>query len=203
MRTPVDALLSVRRYVVGVLPGPPWRVLLAGDEGHVERPYAIVSTADGTTVSHDGPQTVTMQLPVVVHAFPPVGSRPSASKLIAERVATALDMALAVGITDYRDPSVRGAKQRIPLWDYQPTGVLSMAQLVSEDALAGPSVRRNRSDYLMVSDGWKAQTLPQADSGELFVATLEARVTWLAPTGLAGPGRTLNQVRVDAGVTPP
>jgi hypothetical protein len=195
----VDALLSVRRYMLGVLPGPPWRVLLAGDEGRVERPYAVVTTADGATGSHDGPQTVRMSLPIVVHAFPPVGTRPSASKLIAERVAAAFDAAMRVGVRDYSDTAVRGRKQTIPLWDYEgPGGERTLAQLTSSAVLDGrPTVRRNRPDYLWVADGWKAQSMPQADTGELFVATLEARVQWLAPTGLAPTGPTLAAVTAD------
>jgi hypothetical protein len=194
VRTQVDALLSVRRWVVSVLPGPPWRVLLAGDEGRTERPYAVVSTADGASGAHDGPETVRMVLPIVVQAFPPVGRRPSHSKLIAERVAAALEAAIRVGVPDYHDAAVRGARQRIPLWDYS-TEVATMEGLVSEDVLASPSVTRNRPDYLFVPDGWKAQSLPQVDTGDLFVATLEARVQWLAPTGVPAPGAVLQQVR--------
>jgi hypothetical protein len=203
MRTPADALLSVRRYVLGVLPGPPWRVLLAGDEGRVERPYAVVSTADGTTGSHEGPATVRLSLPIVVHAFPPVGTRPSHSKLIAERVASAFDAAVRVGVRDYAVPTVRGFKQMMPLWDYEGAGgPRTLAQLTSSKAIddARPAVTRYRPDYLWVADGWKVQSLPQADTGELFVATLEARVQWLAPTGLRPTEPTVAAVTAD--VTP-
>lgn len=201
----MDALLSVRRYMIGLMPGPPWRVMLAGDEGHVERPYAVVSTADGAAGTDDGPQTVNMSLPIVVHAFPPAGDRPSASKLIAQRVANALELAIRVGVVDYRDPTVRGVKQKIPLWDYVGAGgAMSMDELTSTAVLDGnPAVRRNRPDYLWVADGWKAQAIPQADSGQLFVATLEARVQWLAPTGLAITGPTLREVAVNREPTTP
>lgn len=177
-----------------MLPGPPWRVLLAGDEGRVERPYAVVSTADGAVGAHDGPETVRMTLPIVVHAFPPVGSRPSGSKLIAERIAATLSAAVAAGVRDYADATVWGGKQRIPLWDYGGAPTMTMAQLKSEAALDKPTVTRQRPDYLWVADGWKAQSLPQADTGELFVATLEARVQWLAPTGLPETGPLLTAV---------
>lgn len=205
MRTTPDALLSVRRYMLGVLPGPPWRVLLAGDEGRVERPYAIVTTADGATGSHDGPETARMSLPIVVHAFPPAGDRPSTSKLIAERVAAALNGAITVGVRDYKDPAVRGHKQKIPLWDYEGAGgPRTLEQLTSSAVLDGkPDVRRNRPDYLWVADGWKVQSMPQADTGELFVATLEARIQWLAPTGLRVTGPTLREVAVNREPTAP
>jgi hypothetical protein len=160
-----------------------------------------VTTADGATGSTDGPESVKMVLPVVVHAFPPVGSRPSHSKLIAERVAAALDAAIRAGVPDYRDPTVRGGKQRIPLWNYEGAGgPRTMAQLTSSDAIDKTlNVTRYPPDYLWVADGWKAQSLPQADTGELFVATLEARVQWISPTGLRSTEPVLQEVRPTIG----
>lgn len=194
MRTQVDALLSVRRWVRCVLPGPPWRLLLAGDQGRVERPYAIVSSAEGATVTQEGPQLMSNALPVVVQCYPPSGSRPSGSKLIAERVASALDLAIAAGVPDFRYPEdVRGATRLIPLWDY---GGVDPDDYESEDVLDDSQPTRLRPDYMRVSDGWKASTQPQADTGELFVATLEMRVQWFSPAGLRSVGQPFNSVRV-------
>jgi hypothetical protein len=196
VRTPVDALLSVRRWVASVLPGPPWRVLLAADPGRVERPYAIVAPADGATGQHDGPAAVRETLPLVVHAFPDVGSRPSGSALIAQRVASALDWAVRAGVPDRGAPAVRGFKQRIPLWDY---GGVNPDALDSEDALDSSAFVPTRTphDYLLVADGWKANVQPEADEGQLFVATLELRVQWFSPTGLRSVGTELVGLRTD------
>lgn len=197
MRTPLDALLSVRRFVKAVLPGPPWRVMLAADTGRVERPYAIVASADGASGVREGVETVKMVLPVVVHAYPPESLRSSASKLVSERVASALDAAIRAGMLDYADPTVRGGPQRIPLWDYAGGLSLSLEDLVDDSALQDASISRLRPDYLTVSDGWKVQSMPQADTGELFVATLEMRVQWLAPMGLVQSGALLERVTAD------
>lgn len=196
MRTPLDAMLSVRRWVLGVLPAPPWTVLLAGDQGRVERPYAVVASADGATGSQEGQETVRMVLPMVVHAFPPSVSRASNSKVIAERVAAALDAAIRAGMPDYLDPTVRGRQQRIPLWDYGGGASLSLEELSAVD-LSAASVSRLRPDFLTVSDGWKTQAMPQADTGDLFVATLEMRVQWFAPTGVPVGGPLLTAVNPD------
>jgi hypothetical protein len=203
MRTQVDALLSVRRWVRSVLPGPPWRVVLAADPGRVERPYAIVATADGATGSREGPELMSMLLPIIVQAFPPSGSRPSGSKLVSERVAAALEAAVRAGVVDYADATVRGYPQRIPLWDYEGGATLDLDGLVNEDVLRDGPVGRLRPDYLLVQDGWKAQSLPEADEGQLYVATLEMRVQWFAPTGLRKTGPDLTGVGVSVGGTVP
>jgi hypothetical protein len=193
VRTSADALLSVRRWVSNVLPGPPWRVMLAGDEGLVQRPYAVVSTADGVSTSHDVPNTMRNVLPIVVHAFPPAGSRASGSKLIAERVAAALSVAVQAGVPDRRVVGLRSRSQLIPLFDY---GGINAENLTSEGALSMSNPGRLRPDYLRVLDGFKAQSLPQADDGQMFVASLELRVQWFSPTGLRSTGTTLADANV-------
>lgn len=194
MRTSVDALMSVRRWVRSVLPGPPWRIMLAADPGRVERPYAVVNTADGNAVTQDGVNAMRNQLPIVVHAFPPDGSRPSASKLIAERVAAGLSRAIEAGVPDYQVPTIRTASKMIPLFDY---GGVNPEDYTSEEALDLAATVRLRPDYLLVADGWKAQSVPQADEGQMFVATLEMRVQWFSAAGLRSAGTTpLQRTRV-------
>lgn len=194
MRTQPDALLSMRRWVASILPGPPWRVLLAGDQGRVQRPYAIVAPADGATVTQDGPQVMKHLLPITVMAFPQAGSRPSASRLLAERVAAAFDLAIRAGVSDYADAGVRGHTRLIPLWDY---GGVNPDDYTDEAALDTAATFRLAPDYLRVSDGWKASSQAQADEGELFVALLEARVQWFSPAGLRSDGKLLSTVRTD------
>jgi hypothetical protein len=88
---------------------------------------------------------------------------------------------------------LRSRSQLIPLFDY---GGINAENLTSEGALSMSNPGRLRPDYLRVLDGFKAQSLPQADDGQMFVASLELRVQWFSPTGLRSTGTTLADANV-------
>ena len=195
MRTAEDAIRSVRRYVAAALGSPPWRVMLAAEEGRFRRPYAVVTNPTGRRTERGGAaDTELKSMPVVIHLFPPAVDdagdpfRASEAKLVAERAAHMVEHAISVGIED-PDPStsVRGFRLLIPLWDYRDaTG----AWLPLEGPGSTATLRTPR-DYLRVEDAWTVEVQPEQSEDQLYVVVVNLRVQWYRGTRLPVTGKLL------------
>lgn len=192
MRTREDAIRSTRRYVASVLGSPPWRVRL-GMDARFKRPLAMVHTPIPSGYDHGGVDTALATLEIVVQMFPLEGDSPTESRMLAERAAEKFGAALLLGAPDAVDPTVRGYRELIPLWDY-----------TDEDGeplpLEGPdsvAVNRTERDYLKVMRGWTVQTQPEAPDDQLFVSIANLRVQWFRNARLRSTGMLLTDVEIE------
>lgn len=204
MRTNEDAIRSVRRWVASALGSPPWRVRLAMD-GRFKRPFALVDTPTQRSDSQAAAATVLHDLPIQIHLYPlvpddPVNVRASAARLIAERAGELLTTALALGVVDAADPTVRSYYGRIPLWDYTDAdGNPLPLESTAADPMASVATRRYAPDYLWVPDGWTVRVMPEASEDQLFVVVANLRVQWNRNAHLRSPGTTLTSVQIETG----
>lgn len=186
MRTGVDALRSIQRYVWKALEDdvPPlwqdkqneWEVRLWATEGTFAFPFARVAAI--TPVSYQGSAVIREATRTfAVHTYPVPLSDPESSIMEVERVEEILTVAFETGFTytdkpDPADPSswvdVTSAPHRIPLYDYD--GV----------PLDGPdsvSYARGPSDFLRVLT-CPINRLTDPEDDRYWLVTVEPRVTW-------------------------
>lgn len=173
MRTREDAVRSTRRFVASALGSPPWRVRMAMD-GRFRRPTALVQLPTPSGYTPGGVDTVMGEAALTLQLFPTEAATASASKMLAERAADLLSAALLLGVTDSVDPTVRGYRELIPLFDYTD----EHGNPLPLEGPGGVATRRTPKDFLKVRPGWTFQTIPEAPDDQLFTAICELRVQW-------------------------
>lgn len=178
MRTPEDAVRSVKRYVAEVLSdrtGLDWEVRLAADDaGEAVYPLAIVA-AIGPMLSSRNTQVIQCTQPITVYAYPPVSESFEAAVLMSEQIRDALWMAFVGSVTPYR----------VPLYDY--AGV----------PLGGGSDDREDYDHLRLVDV-QVNRVPDDLDENRGIVVCDFRASWTRSTdrvaALRG-GRVLQSVR--------
>lgn len=195
MRLDEDAQRSVRRWCASMF-GQPWRVRLDMGNQKFKRPFVLIDTPVGRTMPAGGVDTVRPTMPVVIQAFPVEFVDPFAAKMEAERAGEVIKNAILIGVQDALDPTVRGYRQRIPLWDYMDEENVPLP-LEGEGSI---SMRRTPRDYLEVVDGWSVEVLPEASPDQLWNVNVVMSVRWFrnAREPLGGPA--LSEVRFEVDV---
>jgi hypothetical protein len=157
MRTPTDAVRSVKRHVAAEL-GSDWEIRLAPEDGTMRYPYGIVA-AVGPALSSEAALNVQMTQPITVYCYP----RPAASfeqgLMDGNAVADELWEAFAGGLTPYR----------VPLYDYD--GV----------PLDQPSDERYEHDYLRLTDV-QLNRVPDAQDEHRIIVVCDFRAAWSRAT---------------------
>lgn len=173
MRTSIDVLRSVKRYVAEAL-GEDWEVRLLVEEGTFGRPAAQVLEATGQTIT--GPShTMDVIQTFVVHAFPVKGDTVMESLLEASAVEDTFVRALRIGIGE-------GRAARIPLYDYEG---------VPHDA---GSTARAPQDYARILDLEISRTQSPQDE-LLFTVSAEVRLGWRRDGQIPSSGRVAQEIR--------
>lgn len=156
MRTPIDALRSVKRYVAVAL-GEEWEVRLDREEGAITLPFASVGFAGPSQTSGPAWETLMTQ-PVNIWLTPVPGTNGMEAQENAGKIEDSLWQAFRTGVG-------LGKPLRIPLYDY--AGV----------AANQGSEKRAYPDYLRVTDFQITQNA-DADDVRRVMVNAELRVTW-------------------------
>lgn len=204
MRTGVDALRSIQRYVWKTLEDdvPPlwqdqprsWEVRMWGTEGRFGFPFARVAAI--TPVSYSGPASWREAARTfAVHLYPVPMGDPEASLMEVERVEELLFVAFDAGFSyvDKPDPNdattwatVQSHPRRVPLYDHD--GV----------PLDGPdsvSYVRGANDYLRVVD-CPVNRIVDPEDDTYWLVTAEPRVTWRRGGRMPKDGPIVQDVHV-------
>lgn len=175
MRTPQDAVRSVKRYMAEAL-GPEWEVRLWTDEGSFAPPIARVAEASPTLYASRRVATdITKALQVHCYQAPAdsVTKGTLAAREVEQRLVTAIEV--GVGLAWPR---------RIPLYDYD--GVPDNEG----------SSERNTYDFLRVSD-FSVNLVHDTDEPTVVIVVADLRVAWSQPTTVDVAAQTVNSLRVD------
>lgn len=162
-------------------------------DGRFERPAALVQLPTPAPWLPGGVDTAMGTAAMYIQLFPEIGATGSESKLLAERAADKIVNALLIGIPDAHDPTVRGYRERIPLWDYTD----STGKPLPTEGPRSRATKRTSKDFLIVRPGWTFQTLPMAADEQLFTAICDLRVQWFRNARLLSDGPVLKEVRLD------
>lgn len=160
MRTVEDALRSLKRYVAAVLDGTGdvYDVRMAREEP-TSRPGAVVRPSAPAVLADGASHTLDIALPFEVMAYPPAGSSPAESAVIALQAMDVLQQGLAAGVG-------AGRARRVPLWDY--TGVAWSGGLATDVQHVG----------FMRVDGISVHQRPDMDDDSLAVIIADMRLSW-------------------------
>lgn len=112
MRTNIDALRSLKRYVAASL-GDAWEVRLSMDEGTFSRPQALIQAAGSPVNSQASRHAVDVVAPFVIYLYPESGSTHMESLINAGDAEELLFDAFHVGVGAF------GRPLRIPFYDYE------------------------------------------------------------------------------------
>jgi len=163
MRTSVDALRSLKRYVASAL-GDDWEVRLSVDEGTFARPQALLQAA-GSPVTLQGTQhTVDVQAPFVIYLYPESGSTHIESLISAGDAEELLFDAFHVG-------SGAARPLRVPFYDY--AGKLgSVAAFDTEKQLVTVTGAPTGGSFTLTFSGQTTDSLPWDASSAQVTAAL-------------------------------
>lgn len=156
MRTNLDALRSLKRYVALALPDP-YEVVLAGDEASQSRPYASVK-ATGPALITGPAHTVDVAQPFAVYAYPMPADTPADSLVVAARIEEALNTAFALGID-------KGRRMRLPLYDFEGLGMDERSEV------------RTPHDFARIMS-LSVNRVQTPDDERFFTVTAELRLAW-------------------------
>ena len=187
MRTAVDAIRSLKRYVSECLPD--WEVRLAEEQAAFRRPCVLVGPAGAERWS--GPATRTDSvLPTSIHCYPEAGASPAEAMLGALGIAEALYQGFRVGIG-------YGGPMRVPLWDYDDVPLDQPA--VSRLAYPGDD-NRWHGDYLRVA-GLSVNRIRDPDDPNLYDVVADCRLGWSRGGRLPSEGETMRSFTITGGGT--
>lgn len=177
MRSPVDALRSMKRYVALVL-GDDWEVRLWGDDVNPGSPFAKVGLAGPTVYSGPAPY-VDAVLPMVVNCYPTPNDLVEVGIIAALEVEDLLFLGFRKGVD-------LGRSCRIPLYDYDGVPV---------EGVGSASDVRFEHDYMRVTD-FSVDRLHDPTDDRLIVVVADVRVTWRRATH-ADPGNAVQSVKTE------
>lgn len=174
MRTSIDALRSLKRYVAVAL-GPDWEVRLQAEEGTFKRPQAIILEPPGGAQVTGSAHSSDLVQTFVVHIFPERGNT------VMESLTGAADVEEII-FNAFRSGVGKGRVARMPLYDYEAVG--------PEE----PSDARRGTDFAQVLA--LSVERKQSPSDELnYTVTTEVRLGWRRNAGLPSSGRVATEVR--------
>lgn len=174
MRTSIDALRSVKRYLAIAL-GDDWEVRLDREEGAITLPFASVAFSGQTLVSGPAHETLLTQ-PMSLYLTPVPGKDGIEAQMLAAEIEDILYEAFRVGVDE-------GRPMRIPLYDYAgvPTDMGSTAR-------PGP-------DFLRITDLSMNQSADDDDTRRVTI-TVDLRVTWRRLGRVPGGDKEVTAVTV-------
>lgn len=171
MRTELDALLSLQRYVAQALPEP-WTVYAEPENEQLVRPFAIVSR-DGDADTDAAIDTPQITVPFTVYAYPDPGDTRAVSRQREHAARDALWQLFVRGL----DP---GRQRLVPLWDY-----------AGHDAVQRVTVDDGATSFRLNYDGTWTAPLAQPAQPWTVQQALEglagAGNVWCPNTRLGGP----------------
>jgi hypothetical protein len=173
VRTPTDALRSLKRYVALGFPG--WEVRMPLEEGTFRRPSLYVKPVGAPALTGPAHAFDTGQR-YTIYGYPPPGPTSPESLERAEACRWALIRLFRVGIPP-------GAPLRVPLYDYDGVPL--------DGAAAG--VRFDR-DYLRADDP-SVDLVQLPDDERLFTVTAEIRMSWRSEGRVASGDRMVRALR--------
>ncbi len=153
MRTPVDALRSVKKFTADAL--PEFEVRLAKEEGTFVRPFARVGFAGSIDLPKGQLEMVDYIVPMFVHCYP---ERAATGE---QAVVKSLELADRVGLIFRSGPH----PYRVPFYDYE--GV----------SLDRAGTERASTDFIRLSDV-SVETQVDSDEQYLTFVTVDIRATW-------------------------
>lgn len=181
MRSPVDALRSVKRYVALAV-GPDWEVRLSSEKGVFARPYARVAQIPSF-------QFVPLRLPVVrilssyqIVLYPTPGLSADESQLSA---LSAMDLLWNA----FSGPGVgMGRTERVPLYNYDGVALTAGAD----------ESHRAAHDFMLVES--PPSVTPYVDPANelLWSVAANIRMSWLRSAAVPSTARTTVRVGVGA-----
>lgn len=186
MRSLLDALLSVQKYVADTL-GSEWDVRLATGRGEVvaDHPLALVVKVGDAAPSGGSALYTEVVQPMAVHCYPLPQATAEGSIVAATIVEERLQLAFryeGIGL---------GHPLRLPLFDYD--GV--------EDVSLGDSTVRNAHDYLRI-DGFSTSQVAEPQDPRKIRVIVAFTARWRR-TGKVPSGRTAVSVIVGGSASTP
>jgi hypothetical protein len=174
VRTPTDALRSLKRYVALGFPG--WEVRMPLEEGTFGRPSLYVKPVGPPALTGPAHAFDTAQR-YTVYGYPRPGATAPESLMAAEECRWALVRLFRVGIPP-------GAPLRVPLFDY--AGI----------PLNGAADEATRFDRdFMRADDPSADLVQLPDDERLFTVTAEIRMSWRSEGRVASGDRMVRELR--------
>jgi hypothetical protein len=198
MRTPTDALRSLKKYVAFSL-GDEWEVRFAGEEGAFRRPFARVEEASGARYRMTGAMQMEATQPFSILCHIEEREHVDAARLEAARVQGLLVQAFLVGThapsrrertgfavnsTQARTVS-RGHPLRVPLYDYDGIGVDEAA---TEDDRAPNDFMRVTSDPLI------QVIFPDSVEDLRYVVAATVTMSWATSAAVLSDAMTVRNV---------
>lgn len=185
MRTPLDILRSVQRYLAVVLPEP-WDIRIGIENETPERPYVLV-TRNGPSlpVGAYGAHTQRLQQPITVHAY----LAEADSREVAEVEAAAMEgLLFHLFKTTGAAPATRG--DVVPLWDF------------IGDTTGGTNPPRAHCDYASIKR-YAARSLADPNNPRRMTTIVDLALEWFL-AGSTAPSGTIpvSSIRV-TGASPP
>jgi hypothetical protein len=167
MRTPQDALRSLKRYVA--LTFPDFEVRMSSEKGTFARPSATVLMVPSMQLVSESWVTSRLQATFNVTVYPLQGPSPEASQAAALAVVDALWNA-------FSGPGVAlGHPYRVPLYDYDGVPVSGPGAFADESA-------RHYADYLKVEGPPEVTPVQNPDDELLWSVAANIRMSWLRPS---------------------
>lgn len=181
MRTPDDAIRSIKRYMAEAL-GEEWEVRLWSDEGAFSYPFARVTESAPTSYGPHRRVFTDITQAVQIHCYPSKAASMSAAQSLGRQVEQQVVRAIEVGVGAVAWP------RRIPLYDYD--GL--------DDSEGSNS--RETYDFLKVTN-FTCNRVPDSDDQALVVVVADLRVSWAQRTEIVVETLPVNSVRVDERVS--
>lgn len=177
MRTPTDALRSLKRYVALAL--PEFESAIVTDEGRFKRPFVHVQAADNANYPNGTTSRFLTEViqPYVIHAYSPKGPEEEDGLLSALEIEERLYQAFKVGIDG------EGFSMRVPLYDYDGVGRYD------------GTGERFFADYMRVTDLSIGHISDPNDRALLTVA-VDIRLSWMRTAGTLPGGPLVDAVNL-------
>lgn len=200
MRTPTDALRSLKKYLSVAL-GPEWELRLTGEEGAFARPFARVGAATGFRARPHGPLLMDLTQPFSVVCHPVEKATPDEAALEAALTQQKLVRAFLVGahtpayrvvggyVRGGQATTVRrGHPMRVPLYDYDGIGV----------AGAALETDRDRTDWLRITGEPTIDVIPDPNDDLRFAVAAAVTMSWSTSAAVLSDGMIVTNVPITA-----
>lgn len=197
MRTPTDALRSLKKYVAASL-GAEWEVRLEDEDGAFDRPFARVNPTDRATITMQGAYVRDYAQPFAVVCYTEPKLTPAEAGLEAGRVEELLITAFTVGthqasfgvargFLDATHMFGRAHPMRVPLYDYD--GV-ALTEAVSEDA-------RDARDFMRITNPPVVGRIDDPNDPLTYVVTANIQMSWSRVAAVLSDGMSVESVRIE------
>lgn len=199
MRTPTDALRSLKKYVASSL-GPEWEVRFTGEEGAFSRPFARVGAVSSARTVARGALTFDMSQPFSVVCHPKETETPDEARMEAARVQMLLVAAFSIGthkpsyhvvgsrvVAGHAVNISRAHPLRVPLYDYSSVPLGG----------AATELNRNARDFMRVSEDPTVEVIADPNDDLRFAVAAAATMSWAISAAVLSDAMTVQNVTLD------